>query len=45
MAANRGRSEFSVTPGTFQEFAPVLSDLVTDAIKFSAKLGDEFLDC
>lgn len=36
-------TEFTVTPNDFQAFAPVLTDLVTDAIAFSQKLGDKFL--
>ena len=35
--------EFNLTPNDFREFAPVLTDLVTDAIAFSQKLGDRFL--
>ena len=35
-------SEFTLTPNDFREFAPVLSDLVTDAIAFSQKLADRF---
>lgn len=36
-------TEFTITPSDFQEFAPVLEGLVTDAIAFSRKLGDRFL--
>jgi|SRR5260370_32779760 hypothetical protein len=36
-------SEFDVTPNDFREFAPILTDLVTDSIAFSQKLGDKFL--
>jgi|SRR5256885_8096501 len=35
-------SEFTLTPNDFREFAPTLSDLVTDAISFSRKLADRF---
>jgi hypothetical protein len=40
---NHTITEFTVTPNDFQAFAPVLTDLVTDAIAFSQKLGDRFL--
>jgi hypothetical protein len=36
-------SEFNLTPSDFREFAPILTDLVTDTIAFSQKLGDRFL--
>lgn len=36
-------SEFTVTLNDFRDFPPVLTDLVTDAIAFSQKLGDRFL--
>jgi hypothetical protein len=36
-------TEFTVTPNDFRAFAPVLTDLVTDSIAFSQKLGDKFL--
>jgi hypothetical protein len=36
-------TEFNVTPSDFRAFAPVLTDLVTDAIAFSQRLGDKFL--
>jgi hypothetical protein len=36
-------SEFNITPNDFRVFAPVLTDLVTDAIAFSQRLGDRFL--
>lgn len=38
-------TEFTVTPNDFHKFAPVLTDLVTDSITFSQKLGDRFLGC
>ena len=36
-------SEFNFTPTDFGECAPILSDLVTDVVVFSQKLGDRFL--
>jgi hypothetical protein len=36
-------SEFTITPDDFRAFAPVLTDLVTDTIAFSQRLGDRFL--
>jgi hypothetical protein len=36
-------SEFAITPNDFRDFAPVLTDLVTDSIAYSQKLGDRFL--
>lgn len=35
--------EFDITPDHFREFAPILTDLLTDSIAFSRKLGDRFL--
>ena len=36
-------TEFNITPNEFRAFAPILTDLVTDVIAFSQKLGDRFL--
>lgn len=36
-------TDFTVSPNDFREFAPVLTDLVTDTIALSQRLGDTFL--
>ena len=36
--------EFDFTPDQFAEFGPILTDLLTDTIVFSQKLGDRFLE-
>jgi hypothetical protein len=41
---NHTFTEFTITPNDFRDFAPVLTDLVTDAIAFSQRLGDRFLE-
>jgi hypothetical protein len=35
-------TEYVVAPDDFQSFAPILTDLVTDAITLSQRLGDRF---
>lgn len=41
---NHTFTEFNVTPNDFRAFAPILTDLVTETIVLSQKVGDRFLE-